>query len=614
MSGFIGEDQVRRVKELVDLVQLMGEYTPLRKSGANFAGCCAFHQERTPSMYVYPVQQSYHCFGCGAHGDAITLVREKERLEFSDAIELLARRAGVTLVYQTVGKSALARNDRDELMAAVEASTVFYERMLWESDSGAEAREYLAGRGLSHDICRAFRLGWSPGNGTMVEELRRQKHALPTLAKADLAVDRSGRLVDRFFERVMFPICDRFGNPIAFSARLLPAAERRAKEEGRGVGKYINNTDTPLYHKGAAVFNLHRARTASRDRDRLIVMEGPTDVMAAAQAGYGECVAVLGTALTSDHAKQLGNLVAGGGRLFLVLDGDRAGQANALKAVRTCLAVGVPVRVATLPEEYDPAELLGEAKVVDGKERFEQVLSAARADVDHLVRTLAPRPYELENTQALGVIDQLLEALRPMPDAELRALHLRDVASYFNMDVVRLEKRMGGAVAPAPSSATDTRPESTVVPLSGAREVIVHLLIQQPALCALASDDLGLEPAHFPVPWNELVMRLFADAALDLPALLAVEPWAQDATVRAAVGGWAATTPQERAVPISDVPGELRAQVALVRREALDERLAKLRRDMDDAQRRRDFAAAGELMAEMRAVQQERNDQRGLSG
>src|SRR4051812_37427231 len=206
--SFLGEDQVRLVKSRIDLVQLMGEYTPLRKAGANFTGCCAFHQERTPSMYVYTDQQTYHCFGCAAHGDAISLIREKEHLEFADAVEFLARRAGITLTYQNSGRNQLARGDRDDLMQVVEFAARFYERDLWESPDAAEARDYLAGRHLSQAACKRFRLGWSPGRGRLIEEARRQGLSLKALLATDLAVDRDGRAVDRFFERVMFPICD----------------------------------------------------------------------------------------------------------------------------------------------------------------------------------------------------------------------------------------------------------------------------------------------------------------------------------------------------------------------------------------------------------------------
>ena len=618
--AFIGEDQVRQVKARIDLVQLMGEYTPLRKAGANFTGCCAFHQERTPSMHVYVDQQSYHCYGCGAHGDAISLIRDKEHLEFSDAVEFLARRVGIELVYQDAGRHQLARGDRDGLMQVVEFAVGFYERQLWEAPEAQEARDYLASRHLTQAACIRFRLGWSPGRGRLVEEARRQGLPLKSLLATDLALDREGRVVDRFFERVMFPIADRFGHPIAFSGRLLPAAERKAKDEGRGVGKYVNNTDTPLYHKSATVFNLHRARTLSRDRGRLIVMEGPTDVMAADEAGYGECVAVLGTALTGEHAKQLGNLVGTTGRLIILLDGDRAGQANSLKAIRTCLQAGVPVRVAMLPDELDPAELLGDpAQRERGRQVMEQIIGNARADIDHLLRTLAPRPYELDNRARLAVADQILEAVRAMPDAELRSLHLRDVGDWLGMERGRLEKRLAGdgKAAPSGADATDTNalpPTAPIAQLSPAQELLLHIVIQRPDLRAVAAGELMLEASAFPEPWKEIVGQLLIDHAADLHALSMLEVVQHHPELHAAVYRWA-TTPMDARVPsVTDVAGAMTEAVHGLRQTSLGERLQKLTFTISEAERARDFSRAATISLEKRDIQRQLSDLRGQSG
>jgi DNA primase len=613
---FIGDDQVRLVKSRIDLVQLMGEYTPLRKSGANFTGCCAFHQERTPSMYVYAEQQTYHCFGCGAHGDVITLIREKERLEFADAVEFLARRAGITIEYQHSGRNQMARGERDDLMKVVEFAAGFYERQLWEAPDAAEARDYLASRNLTQAACRRFRVGWSPGRGRLIEDARRNGFTVKALLATDLAVDRDGRAVDRFFERVMFPICDRFGHPVAFSGRLLPAAERKAKEEGRGVGKYVNNTDTPLYHKGATVFNLHRARTVSRDRGRLIVMEGPTDVMAADEAGYQECVAVLGTALTPDHAKQLGNLVGSAGKLIILLDGDRAGQANSIKAIRTCLQSGVPVRVATLPDELDPAELLGDpATREEGRQVMERVLGGARADIDHLLRTLAPRPYDLDNRAKLAATDQLLDAVRPMPDAELRALHLRDIADWLGIERLRLEKRLAGEAKPSAEAAGegDVDGGSSVAALSPAQDLLLHVLVQRPDLRSPAADDHYLEANTFPPPWREIVSHLLLHQEADLHALSMLEVVQRHPELHAAVFRWSSTALELRVPTITDAAAALADTASGLRRTGLSERLQRIDFEVNEAVRAKDFARAGALSREKLELRQQLNDLRGMS-
>jgi len=612
MSGFIGEDQVRKIKSAVDLVQVMGEYAPMRKAGRMWACCCPFHQERSPSCYVYPDQQTYHCFGCGAHGDVITLVRNRENLEFSEAIELIARRAGITIEYQEGKGGGLPRGERDALLAINDFATTFYEQVLWTDPGAAEAREYLQSRRLSRTVCERFRLGWAPGRNALIEAARRKGFDPALLAKVDLAVDRNGRPADRFYERVTFPICDRFGHPIAFSCRLLPAAERAAKEAGRGVGKYVNSTDTPLYHKSNAVFNLHQARTACRDAKRLIVMEGPTDVMAADQAGVRECVAVLGTAMTPEHARQLGSLIGDTGPLVILLDGDAAGVANSRKAVRTCLSVNVPVQVAVLPDQLDPAELLAENQTEggDGRATFEHTIAHGRADIDHLLRAVAARPYGLDANAQLAAVDEVIEALRPMPDAELRSLHLRACAEWFNLDAAKLERRLAGATGPAPAAPAPSEPGLPA--LDAPRQGLLHLLVRHATLRAAAFDDHGVEPDWWPAPWSALAAALMLDPDADLHALLAsaiatTTPGIRDALVRwgATPLGGSFTAAGPNAEASEDHASDLPRLVAAVKGSRLKIDLHRLARELAEAERTRDMVRARALFSERQRLTQE---------
>lgn len=598
MAGFLGEDQVRRVKEATDLVHLMSDYTAVRRAGNNHVCCCPFHQERSPSCHVYD-DGHYHCYGCGAHGDVVTLVREKEHLDFTEALEHLARRAGIELVYEKGGaNSGMSRSERDRLVEAFEMAVRFYEKCLWDSDEGQEARIYLAGRGLSVDICRRFRLGWSPGHGALVDEARRRRIEVDLLVKLDLVVDRNGRWTDRFFERVTFPISDRFGNPIAISARLLPEAERRAKAEGRGVGKYVNSTDTPLYHKSNVVFNLHQARANVREAGRLLVMEGPTDVMAAADAGVSECVAVLGTALTPEHAKQLGTLVGDEARLILIFDGDAAGQTNSLKAVRTCLSVGVPCRVAVVPDGLDPSELLKEEAGAGGRERFEAVIAQARPDVDHLLHALAPRPYELEHRERLAVADEILEVLRPLEDRELRELCVRDVCTWLGLELKQIERRLAGAGGPrAAAAASATGPDPVVAG-------ILHALVREPGLRDLAFDELGLEPSMIPETWRPLVEHLMLNPDADGEALLYQAESGPLLQVKAEVFRWLRGEPE--------VPAErmLREGFARLRLRRLEADLERVAHDLQVAARSGDVRAQAQLFRDQHALNQQIQDAR----
>lgn len=605
MPGFLGDDQVRRVREAIDLVQLISEYTPVRKSGANFACCCPFHQERTPSMYIYTADQHYYCFGCKAHGDAITLLREKENVSFSDAVEMLAKRAGIELVWQQgAGRGRDERGERDRQLAAVEASCVFYERCLWETPEAQGARDYLlVRRRLTEATCRRFRLGWSPGRGQLMEALRGQGIDPQLLASLDLAVERNGRLTDRFFERITFPICDRFGHPLAYSARLLPEAEAAAKAEGRGVGKYVNNTDTPLYHKSTNVFNLHHARISCRDESRVVVMEGPTDVMAADQAGFKACVAVLGTALTPEHAKQLGTLIGRDGRLILLLDGDRAGQENALKAARTCLGAGVPAQVAILPDELDPAELLAEASAgSESRAVFERVLDAARSEFDHLLRALAPRPVDLDRRAQLAVADQIIAAIRGEPDRELRDLHLRDAAGWLGLPEDGLARRLAGEGAASTAEAAAAADIDRIDPLPPHLEEALHILLREPGLRAGAGDELQLEPRHWPKPWSALAAALLLADRPDVHAITADEGVAAVPALVETVHRLSAIDLSARTPSIGDPGVRLTEIASTIRKAELAETIRRLDHDLNEARRDGDRARERDLLAERFAV------------
>ena len=608
MSGFLGDDQVRRVREATDIVQLMSEYAPVRKAGANFTCCCPFHQERSPSLYLYVQDQHYYCFGCKAHGDAITLVREKENVSFSDAVEMLARRAGITLEWQqTSGRGQVERGERERQLAAAEFTCAFFEQVLWDSPEGAAARDYLlVRRHLTEATCRRFRAGWAPGRGQLVEAGQGHGHDPRRLLALDFAVDRDGRVVDRFFERITFPICDRFGHPLAFTARLLPEAEKAAKEAGRGVGKYVNNTDTPLYRKSACVFNLHNARLACREEARLVVMEGPTDVMAADQAGFRACVAVLGTALTGEHARQLGSLIGRDGSLVMLLDGDRAGQENALKAARTCLTAGVPSKVAILPDELDPAELLAEASAgSESRQVFERVLASARTEFDHLLRVSAPRPVDLDRRQQLAVADQVIAAIRGEPDRELRDLHLRDAAGWLGLSEEALQRRLAGeGLASQPA----TEGGQAVEALPPALEEVLHILIQVPALRAVAGDDLHFEPSHWPTPWNTVASALLLAPDGDMHAITADEAVAAQPALVEAVHRWAALGLESRVPAVID-PGARLAEIAGgIRQGAIKERIRRLDHELGEARRASDRGREQELLKERFAATRELRD------
>jgi DNA primase len=340
----IKDSSVEEVKRAADIVPLVEARTRLRKVGARYVGLCPFHQERTPSFSVTPAKGTYHCFGCGAGGDAISFVRELEGLDFVGAIEFLADRFNVRLEYEESSPEAdAARRRRERLFALLEQAASFYERYLWESAEGEGARAYLAGRGLGGDVCREFRLGLSPTGGALARKAREKGFTREELTAAGL-VGRRG--TDSFQGRLMFPLTDARGRTIAFQARKL-------RDDDPLRGKYVNSPEGELFRKSEVLYGLHLARAAIAKQDQALVVEGNTDVIALRQAGVQPVVASMGTALTERQLRELARLTT---RLFLCFDSDAAGEEATLRGMELAVRQGFEVRVVTLPEGRDPAD------------------------------------------------------------------------------------------------------------------------------------------------------------------------------------------------------------------------------------------------------------------
>jgi len=349
------QDSIERLRDAVDMVDLVGARTDLRRVGSRWVGLCPFHEERTPSFSVNAEQGLYHCFGCGEGGDAISFVRETEQLDFAEAVELLGERYNVELKReQEDPEEEQRRRRRERLLSLLERTTAFYEKYLWDADEAAPAREYLGSRGLSEEVLREFRVGWSPkGWDKLVAGAARDGFTLDELLGAGLAQrKRSGDgAVDRFRERIMFPLADSRGRVLGFGARAM------SDEQG---AKYINTSESDVYHKGRQLFGIDKARSVAAKSGRVVVVEGYTDVLALHQARVTETVAIMGTALTEHQLAELARAAGAEGTIFLALDADRAGQQAMLRAAKIADDRDVELRVVQLPEGTDPAELVAE--------------------------------------------------------------------------------------------------------------------------------------------------------------------------------------------------------------------------------------------------------------
>ena len=419
--ALIKDTSVEEVKAASDVVAVVSGRTQLRKAGPRYVGRCPFHEERTPSFSVNPVEKFYYCFGCGAKGDVITFVRETEQLDFAGAVEWLADRFNVQIEYEeTTPQQDARRRRRERLLELLDAAATFYERYLWDSQAGSLARDYLAGRGLNAEVCREYRLGLALGGTTLARKAFERGFTREELAAAGL-VNRRGN--DYFSGRLLFPLADARGRVLGFQARKL-------REDDPMRAKYVNSPEGELFRKGDMLYGLDRARAAIAKQERAVVVEGNTDVLALRQAGVEPVVASMGTALTDRQLKELGRLTK---RLWLCFDGDAAGEAATLRGMELAAAQGFEVHVVALPPGLDPADL------ADG---FEQRLGSAESYL--LYRTRIEIERAADRQEAFVRVRDVLARFEDSPQ--------RQDAIRFAADKLDLPKETQAGLAPRVAS------------------------------------------------------------------------------------------------------------------------------------------------------------------
>lgn len=367
----ISDEDKDRVRAATDLVQLVQETVELRPRGQEFWGCCPFHHEKTPSFHVIPATQVWHCFGCGEGGDAFTYVMKRENLSFPESIRFLADRAGIEIADDAPG--ARRGTKRSRIVDVCEETCSFYHTMLMRGRDG-RGREYFSSRGIGADMCRRYRLGFAPGRGSLVAHLSQKGFTPREMTDANVAVSRGRGLSDRFYDRVMFPIFDEQGRCIAFGGRIM----------GAGEPKYLNTAETPVFHKKRNLYGFNWAKEHIVAADEAVVVEGYTDAISCWEAGIGNVVATLGTALTEHHVKTLTRFAK---RIVYLFDGDAAGQKAAERAIQFVETGSVDLRCVILPDDLDPADFIA----ARGGEALRELLDGAEPLMDFVFGKLGER-------------------------------------------------------------------------------------------------------------------------------------------------------------------------------------------------------------------------------
>ena len=454
-----------RVKQQADIVRVIGEYVRLKKAGQSFVGLCPFHNEKTPSFNVHPVRQIYHCFGCGVGGDVFKFVMEMEKVEFLDAVRLVAEKCGIAVPQRRPRTPAERRetSERKLLLELHREAAEFYQRQLKGSAEGGVALGYLEDRGLDRAAIEAFGLGYAPSGGDLLLRHVRGKYAEKIVEASGLALrDQSGRLYDRFRRRIIFPIANEAGRVVAFGARAL----------GDEMPKYMNSPETPIYSKSGVLYHFDRAKEAIRRREFAVMVEGYMDAIAVARAGVANVVASCGTSLTEMQLRLLARFTR---RVVMNYDPDAAGQTATERSLTLLLEQGFDARVLRLPGGADPDKFIRER----GVEEYQKLLGEAPPFLDHLIeRALAGAGGAPATAEAkLRAVNFLLPYLQRLPDRLLRSEWASRVAERLKIDEPVLRDTLRKAAAERRSEAK-VRPELAPMSAKRAERRLIHLLTE----------------------------------------------------------------------------------------------------------------------------------------
>ena len=423
--------EIEEIKNRLNIAELVGEYIRLTKAGSNWKALCPFHNEKSPSFMVSEERGSWHCFGCGKGGDAFSFVMELEGIGFREALEQLAPKAGVELKRLERGVSGKQEigDNKGRLYSMLELSTKWYEKNLWEGKGKEKILKYLRDRGLSDASIKKFRLGYAPdGWRNMLEFLSKRGYSVDEINRTGLLVEKdpaavaqgsTGKYYDRFRDRIMFPIQDILGRVVGYSARVAPGGDEKN-------AKYVNTPQTLLYDKSKILYGLNFAKIEIKKKNETVLVEGNTDVIAAHQAGFGNTVAVSGTALTDEQVKILKRY---GENIKMGFDMDAAGQAAARRSIKTCLENDLNVKIISLSSGKDAAESLRE-----NPDTWKSAVESAEGVMEYYFRETFSRFDAKNPAEKKKIAQELLNVIKDISNPVEQSHWLKILASRISTD------------------------------------------------------------------------------------------------------------------------------------------------------------------------------------
>ena len=485
---------ISEVKQRTDIVDVVSQYVALKKAGRNLSGLCPFHSEKHPSFFVYPEQQSWHCFGCNTGGDVFSFVMKKENIDFGDVLRLLAQRAGVTIPSKFEREEG--KGEKERLYQINETATQYFHNLLLTSPTAEKARSYVASRGFSAKTITDFQLGFSLNSWESLKQyLLERDYTESELLTAGLLVEtEDGKTHDRFRNKLIFPILDIRGRVIGFGARVLDDS----------LPKYVNSPQTPLFDKSGSLYGINLASSGIRQQETAVIVEGYIDTITAHQNGFNNVIASMGTSVTEKQVSSLKKLTK---NIILALDADAAGEEAMLRGVDYENTIGAEVRVIILPKDKDPDDV-----IKDNPETWQQLLSEAMPVVDYTINIVTAK---LDLTTAKDkslAVDRLLPIIAQIKDNIRRDHYLQKLAkligtSYNNIEAT-LKAYLVKSKTREPKVEAVTRTVRSLVsnPLE---EYCLALLLQYPELKGSQKD---FSPEYFENSENREIFTVWQQA------------------------------------------------------------------------------------------------------
>ena len=473
---------IDEVKQKTDIVEVVSQYLPLKKAGRNLVGLCPFHGEKRPSFFIYPEQQSWHCFGCNTGGDAFSFVMKKENIDFGEALRLLAQKAGVTIPSKFEREEE--KGEKERLYQLNELTAKYYHDLLLNSPDAEKARGYVANRGFSAKTVADFQLGFSPNKWDSLKQyLLDREYAGNELLTAGLAIEsENGKVHDRFRNKLMFPIQDIKGRIIGFGARVLDDS----------LPKYVNSPQTPLFDKSGSLYGINLAAASIRQQGAAIIVEGYIDAITAHQSGFNNVVASMGTSVTEKQVTSLKKLTR---NITLALDADAAGEEAMLRGVSYENTLEAEVRVVTLPQDKDPDDVIKE-----DTEAWQRLLAEAIPIIDYTFN-MATAKLDLTTARDKSLaVEKLLPIIDEMKDKVRQAHYIQKLARMVqvservieeNLSLLKPRPTRRGSLLPKQEAMTSA---SRPVMSSKLEEGCLALLLQHPELKGIPQE---LSPEYF---------------------------------------------------------------------------------------------------------------------